>query len=202
MTFRARPISLSLLLLAACPTTSAHSGTVGGNMPRTLLRPQCHVARALHASSADVPPYQELTPLEFARGEHRLNPYHRAILDDVAIRLNGDRDLLLQLTRTAPINEPEGVAIKRAESAHYYLVRRKGVAPSRIFFSVVCSGTWQTSEERRRIVLNTIPKTWPLHLWPYSPGVWNCEAAAELAVAPERAHLRSNVASRAVVRAR
>jgi hypothetical protein len=176
MTLRIHGACLRVLFVVVCLDSSVHARTLGesGRMP-SLISTGVQAIR-LASLTVDQPPYQELSPLMFARGERRLNPYHRAILDDVAIRLETDRDLLLQLTGFSIADEPNGYSMQRAQSAHNYLVRRKGVARSRIFISVVCSGSWETPEERRRLVLYTIPRTIPLHLWPYGPNVWNCGA--------------------------
>lgn len=97
------------------------------------------------------PEAERLGPeLEMPRGSARVNNVHKAILDDVALRLRQEPTAVLVIDGHADQGESAAVARQRAENAKNYLVREKGIDPGRIVVRSYRAERPHPSGERRR----------------------------------------------------
>ncbi|MBI4468170.1 MAG: OmpA family protein [Acidobacteria bacterium] len=70
--------------------------------------------------------------LIFPRNNARVNNMHKALLDDVALRLQQEPKSVLLIDGHCDKGEPESLAKSRAENVKKYLVRDKRIDPARI----------------------------------------------------------------------
>jgi hypothetical protein len=88
--------------------------------------------------NVEVPPAppqaSKLNEINFARNSARVDNTAKAILDDVALRLQREADARAVIVGFADPNElkPSTLAAERAANAKEYLSKEKGIDPSRI----------------------------------------------------------------------
>jgi outer membrane protein OmpA-like peptidoglycan-associated protein len=109
-------------------------------------------------------PKPEISPvkpdLEFRRGSARVDNVHKAILDDVALRMQQEPEALLVIDGHVDRGEPRRLAQQRAENTKLYLVREKRIDPDRIIIRNFGSDRPHPSGQRarnRRIELYVVP---------------------------------------------
>ncbi len=93
------------------------------------------VVEALPVAEVQAPPMLEaamLNQLEFKPNNARVDNAAKAILDDVALRLQRDPDAKAVLIGEAESSDRAGIAAARARNAKAYLVTEKGIDPSRL----------------------------------------------------------------------
>jgi outer membrane protein OmpA-like peptidoglycan-associated protein len=97
--------------------------------------------RQLSASSAvsvnvepppPVPTAQKMTDLDFAPNSAYVNNRAKAVLDDVALKLQQDPQSTALLSGSTVGKEPQTLALRRAENAKTYLTKSKGIDGKRL----------------------------------------------------------------------
>jgi outer membrane protein OmpA-like peptidoglycan-associated protein len=80
------------------------------------------------------PQAEKLNEIQFKRNNARVDNAAKAILDDVALRLQRDADAKAVIVGNADPGERNGkrLAAQRARNTRAYLVDEKGIDPSRI----------------------------------------------------------------------
>jgi len=114
----------------------------------------------LAVHSVKKPEAAQLPDLEFLRRSARINNVHKAILDDVALRLRQEPTAVVIVDGHADKGEPANVSRRRAENAKNYLVREKGIDPNRIVVRSFGADRPHPSGERarnRRVELWFVP---------------------------------------------
>lgn len=99
--------------------------------------------------------------LIFPRNNARVNNEHKAMLDDVALRLQQEPRSILVIDGHADKGEPVAIAKRRAENVKTYLVRDKKIDPGRIVVRSFGSGRPDPGGERarnRRVELWIVPE--------------------------------------------
>lgn len=79
-----------------------------------------------------LPTAQKLMELDYKTGSAYVNNRSKAILDDVALKLQQDPNLNAVLAGSAQPGEGSGMALRRAQNAMVYLTKSKGIDPQRI----------------------------------------------------------------------
>lgn len=98
--------------------------------------------------------------LIFRQASSRVNNVHKAILDDVALRLEQDPTAILVIDGHQDASEPPNLSRRRAENVKRYLVREKGIDPDRIvvrFFGARRPHPSGKRELNRRVELWIVP---------------------------------------------
>jgi len=117
--------------------------------------------RTLTVHSVKKPEAERLSlNLEFPHRSARVNNVHKAILDDVALRLRQEPTAVVIVDGHADKGEPANVSRRRAENAKNYLVREKGIDPNRIVVRSFGADRPHPSGERarnRRVELWFVP---------------------------------------------
>jgi hypothetical protein len=104
----------------------------------------------VEAPAAAMPTAQKLMELDFKPGSGYVDNRSKAVLDDVALKLQQDPNLTAVLSGSADPGEPRSMALQRAQNAMTYLTKSKGIDPQRI---QVKAGT----EPGRRVEVWTLP---------------------------------------------
>jgi hypothetical protein len=79
-----------------------------------------------------MPTAQKLMELDFKPGSGYVDNRSKAVLDDVALKLQQDPNLTAVLSGSADPGEPRSLALQRAQNAMTYLTKSKGIDPQRI----------------------------------------------------------------------
>lgn len=86
----------------------------------------------VEAAALPTPTAQKLSDLEFKRNSTYVDNRSKAILDDVALKMQQDPQSTLVLTGSTEELEPPRLAQQRADNAKTYLTKSKGIDPARI----------------------------------------------------------------------
>jgi outer membrane protein OmpA-like peptidoglycan-associated protein len=104
----------------------------------------------VEAAAAAGPTAQKLMELDYKPNSGYVDNRSKAVLDDVALKLQQDPNLSVVLSGSADAGEPHGMGLQRAQNAMAYLTKFKGIDPQRI---QVKAGT----ETGRRVEVWTMP---------------------------------------------
>lgn len=104
----------------------------------------------VEAPAAAIPTAQKLMELDFKTGSSYVDNRSKAVLDDVALKLQQDPNLTAVLSGSAEPGEGPRMALQRAQNAMTYLTKSKGIDPQRI---QVKAG----SEPGRKVEVWTLP---------------------------------------------
>src|SRR5215831_5692551 len=104
----------------------------------------------VEAAAPAMPTAQKLMELDFKPGSGYVDNRSKAVLDDVALKLQQDPNLTAVLSGSADPGEPRSMALQRAQNAMTYLTKSKGIDPQRI---QVKAGT----EPGRKVDVWTLP---------------------------------------------
>ena len=122
--------------MATLDTTGAPAGPITATATCTDSRGLS--ARAAASVNVEVPPpppqASKLNEIGFARNSARVDNTAKAILDDVALRLQREADARAVIVGNADAKELKStmLAAQRAANAKAYLTKEKGIDPSRI----------------------------------------------------------------------
>lgn len=86
----------------------------------------------VEAAALPTPTAQKLSDLEFKRNSAYVDNRSKAILDDVALKMQQDPQSTLVLTGSTEELEPPRLAQQRADNTKTYLTKSKGIDPARI----------------------------------------------------------------------
>lgn len=104
----------------------------------------------VEAQAPAMPTAQKLMELDFKPNSGYVDNRSKAVLDDVALKLQQDPNLTAVLSGSADPGEPRSMALQRAQNAMTYLTKSKGIDPQRI---QVKAGT----EPGRKVDVWTLP---------------------------------------------
>ncbi|HWF04268.1 MAG TPA: hypothetical protein VHA06_11300 [Candidatus Angelobacter sp.] len=104
----------------------------------------------VEAPAAAAPTAQKLMELEFKPTSGYVDNRSKAVLDDVALKMQQDPNLNAVLAGSSDPGEPHNMALLRAQNSMAYLTKSKGIDASRI-------QTKATSEPGRRVEVWTLP---------------------------------------------
>jgi outer membrane protein OmpA-like peptidoglycan-associated protein len=104
----------------------------------------------VEAAAAAAPTAQKLMELDYKPNSGYVDNRSKAVLDDVALKLQQDPNLTVVLSGSADAGEPRSMGLQRAQNAMAYLTKFKGIDPQRI---QVKAGT----ETGRRVEVWTMP---------------------------------------------
>ena len=104
----------------------------------------------VEAPAPAMPTAQKLMELDFKPNSGYVDNRSKAVLDDVALKLQQDPNLTAVLSGSADAGEPRSMALQRAQNAMTYLTKSKGIDPQRI---QVKAGT----EPGRKVDVWTLP---------------------------------------------
>jgi outer membrane protein OmpA-like peptidoglycan-associated protein len=104
----------------------------------------------VESATPSVPTAQKLSELEFKPNSAYVDNRSKAILDDVALKLQQDPGSTAVLSGTAEEKEPSRLASQRAENAKTYLTKSKGIDAQRI-------QTKTGAEPSRKVEIVTVP---------------------------------------------
>ncbi|HYX52567.1 MAG TPA: OmpA family protein [Candidatus Limnocylindrales bacterium] len=103
----------------------------------------------VEAGAAPAPTAQKLSDLDFKPNSAYVDNRSKAILDDVALKLQQDPNTNVSLSGSTEELEPPRLANQRAENSKTYLTQSKGIDPQRV--AVKSGGTG------RRVEIWTVP---------------------------------------------
>jgi hypothetical protein len=86
----------------------------------------------VEAPAPALPTAQKLMELDFKLGSSYVDNRSKAVLDDVALKLQQDPNLTAMLSGSAEAGEGPRMALQRAQNAMTYLTKSKGIDPQRI----------------------------------------------------------------------
>jgi outer membrane protein OmpA-like peptidoglycan-associated protein len=120
---------------ATLDTTGAGPGPI--SVRATVFDDQQLSAAAVTTVNVEAPPppmptAQQLTSLDFKPMSAYVDNRSKAILDDVALKLQQDPTSTAVLSGSSDEKEPPRLAMQRAENAKTYLTKSKGIDPQRI----------------------------------------------------------------------
>jgi outer membrane protein OmpA-like peptidoglycan-associated protein len=101
-------------------------------------------------AAPSTPTAQKLTDLDFKPNSAYVDNRSKAILDDVALKLQQDPTSTAVLAGAAEDKEPARLATQRADNAKTYLTKSKGIDPQRI-------KTSSSSLHERKVEIWTVP---------------------------------------------
>ncbi|HEV7676504.1 MAG TPA: hypothetical protein VGQ12_18390 [Candidatus Angelobacter sp.] len=104
----------------------------------------------VEAAAAALPTAQKLMELDYKPNSGYVDNRSKAVLDDVALKLQQDPNLTAVLSGSADSGEPRSMGLQRAQNAMAYLTKFKGIDPQRI---QVKAG----SEPGRKVEVWTLP---------------------------------------------
>ena len=104
----------------------------------------------VEAPAAAVPTAQKLMELDYKTGSSYVDNRSKAVLDDVALKLQQDPNLTAVLSGSAEPGEGARMAMQRAQNAMTYLTKSKGIDPQRIQVKA-------STEPGRKVDVWTIP---------------------------------------------
>lgn len=86
----------------------------------------------VESAAPSAPAAQKLMELEFKPGSAYVDNRSKAVLDDVALKMQQDPNLNAVLSGSALAGEGGNMALRRAQNAMTYLTKSKGIDPQRI----------------------------------------------------------------------
>lgn len=86
----------------------------------------------VEAAPAAVPTAQKLMELDYKPNSGYVDNRSKAVLDDVALKLQQDPNLTAVLSGSSDAGEPRSMGLQRAQNAMAYLTKFKGIDPQRI----------------------------------------------------------------------
>ena len=104
----------------------------------------------VEAPAAAMPTAQKLMELEFKPGSGYVDNRSKAVLDDVALKMQQDPNLNAVLSGSADPNEPRSMGLQRAQNSMAYLTKSKGIDASRI-------QTKASTDPGRKVEVWTLP---------------------------------------------
>jgi hypothetical protein len=104
----------------------------------------------VEAPAPALPTAQKLMELEYKLGSSYVDNRSKAVLDDVALKLQQDPNLTAVLSGSAEPGEGGRMAMQRAENAKTYLTKSKGIDPQRIQVKA-------STEPGRKVEVWTLP---------------------------------------------
>jgi outer membrane protein OmpA-like peptidoglycan-associated protein len=104
----------------------------------------------VEAPAPAVPTAQKLMELDFKPNSGYVDNRSKAVLDDVALKMQQDPNLNAVLSGSSDAGEPRSMGLQRAQNAMAYLTKSKGIDPQRI---QVKAGT----EPGRKVDVWTLP---------------------------------------------
>ena len=120
---------------ATLDTTGSGPGPI--SVRSTVFDDQQLNASAVTTVNVEAPPppmptAQQLTSLDFKPSSAYVDNRSKAVLDDVALKLQQDPGSTAVLSGSSDEKEPPRLAMQRAENAKTYLTKSKGIDPQRI----------------------------------------------------------------------
>ncbi|MGZ4854999.1 MAG: OmpA family protein [Candidatus Angelobacter sp.] len=104
----------------------------------------------VEAAAPAVPTAQKLMELDYKPNSGYVDNRSKAVLDDVALKLQQDPNLTAILSGSSDAGEPRSMGLQRAQNAMAYLTKFKGIDPQRI---QVKAGT----DSGRKVEVWTLP---------------------------------------------
>jgi hypothetical protein len=104
----------------------------------------------VEAAAPPAPTAQKLMELDFKPASAYVDNRSKAVLDDVALKMQQDPNLNAVLSGSSETAEPSHIALQRAQNAMMYLTKSKGIDPQRI-------QTKAASEQGRKVEVWTMP---------------------------------------------
>lgn len=104
----------------------------------------------VEAAAPAVPTAQKLMELDYKPNSGYVDNRSKAVLDDVALKLQQDPNLNVVLSGSADAGEPRSLGLQRAQNAMAYLTKFKGIDPQRI-------QTKAGTEPGRKVEVWTLP---------------------------------------------
>jgi outer membrane protein OmpA-like peptidoglycan-associated protein len=86
----------------------------------------------VEAAAPAAPTAQKLMELDYKPNSGYVDNRSKAVLDDVALKLQQDPNLNVVLSGSADTSEPHSLGLQRAQNAMAYLTKFKGIDPQRI----------------------------------------------------------------------
>jgi outer membrane protein OmpA-like peptidoglycan-associated protein len=104
----------------------------------------------VESAAPAAPTAQKLMELDYKPNSGYVDNRSKAVLDDVALKLQQDPNLNVVLTGSADAGEPRSLGLQRAQNAMAYLTKAKGIDQQRI-------QTKATTEPGRKVEVWTLP---------------------------------------------
>ena len=104
----------------------------------------------VEAPAPAMPTAQKLMELDYKPNSGYVDNRSKAVLDDVALKLQQDPNLTAVLSGSADAGEPRNMALQRAQNAMTYLTKSKGIDPQRIQVKA-------STEPGRKVEVWTLP---------------------------------------------
>ena len=104
----------------------------------------------VEAAAPAVPTAQKLMELDYKPNSGYVDNRSKAVLDDVALKLQQDPNLNVVLSGSADAGEPRSLGLQRAQNAMAYLTKAKGIDQQRI-------QTKAATEPGRKVEVWTLP---------------------------------------------
>lgn len=104
----------------------------------------------VEAAAPAAPTAQKLMELDYKPNSGYVDNRSKAVLDDVALKMQQDPNLNAVLSGSADSGEPRSLALQRAQNAMAYLTKSKGIDPQRI-------QTKAGTEPGRKVEVWTLP---------------------------------------------
>jgi len=104
----------------------------------------------VESAAPAAPTAQKLMELDYKPNSGYVDNRSKAVLDDVALKLQQDPNLNVVLSGSADSGEPRSLGLQRAQNAMAYLTKAKGIDPQRI-------QTKAATEPGRKVEVWTLP---------------------------------------------
>jgi hypothetical protein len=104
----------------------------------------------VEAAAPAMPTAQKLMELDYKPNSGYVDNRSKAVLDDVALKMQQDPNLNAVLSGSADSGEPRSIGLQRAQNAMAYLTKSKGIDPQRI-------QTKAATEPGRKVEVWTLP---------------------------------------------
>jgi hypothetical protein len=104
----------------------------------------------VEAAAPAMPTAQKLMELDYKPNSGYVDNRSKAVLDDVALKMQQDPNLNAVLSGSADSGEPRSMGLQRAQNAMIYLTKSKGIDPQRI-------QTKASTEPGRKVEVWTLP---------------------------------------------
>jgi hypothetical protein len=104
----------------------------------------------VEAAAPAAPTAQKLMELDYKPNSGYVDNRSKAVLDDVALKMQQDPNLNAVLSGSADAGEPRSMGLQRAQNAMAYLTKAKGIDPQRI-------QTKAATEPGRKVEVWTLP---------------------------------------------
>ena len=104
----------------------------------------------VESAAPAMPTAQKLMELDYKPNSGYVDNRSKAVLDDVALKLQQDQNLNVVLSGSADAGEPRSLGLQRAQNAMAYLSKFKGIDPQRI-------QTKAATEPGRKVEVWTLP---------------------------------------------